>query len=180
VRWPCTHYYTWHEQPDEAALEACVADMRRIIDARRYILAGPLGGGEPVVGPRQVALNGVGEDAHETFAFPGDMGFNFCKTQWKPYDDVVVACLLVARDYFPEEVLEIASDGQGEPGAFRAGQELYTTVLEREPAALFAEHSSNGPEVARRLGRIAGPAILAVIALLVWLYTRRNGPVWGY
>ncbi|HVH45244.1 MAG TPA: hypothetical protein VM925_22985 [Labilithrix sp.] len=33
------------------------------------------------------------------------------KTAQNPYDEVVVACLFVAKDHFPYDVLEISSDG---------------------------------------------------------------------
>jgi hypothetical protein len=36
-----THYYTWHQKPNESAVRECIAEMRKIIDARRSILAGP-------------------------------------------------------------------------------------------------------------------------------------------
>jgi hypothetical protein len=58
-----------------------------------------------------VRFNGIGDDAHETFIFERtSIGFNFCKTQRKPYDELVCACLEVAKDVFKNEI-GVSSDG---------------------------------------------------------------------
>jgi hypothetical protein len=57
-----------------------------------------------------VRFNGVDDDAHETFVFSKKSGFNFCKTQRKPYDAVVCACLLTAMDIFGSDI-SFSSDG---------------------------------------------------------------------
>jgi hypothetical protein len=128
-----THYFTWHQKPDDAALKACVGEMRRIIETRTNILAGPDGLGTMVIDPSHVDLNGIGDDAHEPFVFPGELGFNFCKTEGKPYDAVVTACLLVARDHFSSSILAIDSDGSWSEGDWQEGIKLYSSVLGRTP-----------------------------------------------
>jgi len=171
-----THYWEWHARPDAAALHACIADMSRIVEARRGMLAdredrtgtasvflvlGTFGdAGDPVP---DIAFNGIGDDGHEPFAFPlapftvDRPEFQFVKTEAKPYDEVVTACLIVARDYFRPEVLTIASDGTWEPD-WAAGAALYEHVLGRsamsplggamdlpgtgEPQAEGSEHQS--------------------------------------
>jgi hypothetical protein len=60
-----------------------------------------------------VRFNGVGDDAHETFVFSKKSGFNFCKTQRKPYDDVVCACLLTAVNIFGSDI-SFSSDGDND------------------------------------------------------------------
>lgn len=60
-----------------------------------------------------VRFNGVGDDAHETFVFSKKSGFNFCKTQRKPYDAVVCACLLTAKNIFGSNI-NISSDGDND------------------------------------------------------------------
>lgn len=66
-------------------------------------------------------LNGIGEDAYESFNIPMDMHsrpderglcFECCKTNNRPYDEVVCACLILFKHYFPESV--ITSDGKDE------------------------------------------------------------------
>jgi len=57
-----------------------------------------------------VRFNGVGDNAHETFVFSKNIGFNFCKTQRKPYDAVVCACLATAIEIFGSNI-NVSSDG---------------------------------------------------------------------
>jgi hypothetical protein len=128
-----THYFTWHQKPGDTDLKACIDEMRRIIQVRTNILVGPDGASSVIVDPLHVDLNGVGDDAHEPFVFPGEVGFNFCKTEYKPYDAVVTACLLIARDHFPQSVLSISSDGSWSDGDWREGIKLYSSVLGRSP-----------------------------------------------
>jgi hypothetical protein len=143
-----THYFRWCQKPDEASLSRCINEMRRIVDARKSMLAGPEAEGEPMVTAQSLVFNGVGDNGHEPFVFPGDIestprgpkipaGFNFCKTAAKPYDEVVTACLLVARDHFPPSVLAIESDGSW-PDDWRDGASLYSSVLGRPARNPFA------------------------------------------
>jgi hypothetical protein len=75
----------------------------------------------PLITPREVRFNGVGENGHETFLFernpePGEWGkedawvFNFCKTGRKPYDQLVCATLILAKHYFGDNIV-VTSDG---------------------------------------------------------------------
>jgi hypothetical protein len=95
---------------------------------------GPLGEGDPQIGPERVAFNGGPRELdldHETFhvnrvfddrGFGSDdergWFFDFCKTNHKPYDRVVCAALIRLAFHFPEAV-RIESDGvasEWEPG----------------------------------------------------------------
>jgi len=140
-----THYFRWLQKPEDAPLRASIAEMRALAEARKAILAGPEGEKSPEFTSDSLVVNGIGDDSHEPFIFPGytgviewapklTPGFNFCKTAGKPYDEVVTACLLVARDHFPVSVLAIGSDGSWCGGDWRAGSDLYSKVL-RRPAA---------------------------------------------
>jgi len=132
-----THYFTWKHPPDDASLKDCVADMNRLIEARKSILVSPdlrdSIPGSPKLNGTNVDFNGIGENAHEPFVFPfvfpDHSSFNFCKTEWKPYDEVVTACLIVARDHFPPSTLEIKSDGDWE--YWKEGAKLYSSVFGR-------------------------------------------------
>ena len=66
----------------------------------------------PIVTPDLVRFNGKGDLGHETFSLRRDdwRDFDFCKTAAKPYDKAVVAVLVLAHHYFPND-LEISSDG---------------------------------------------------------------------
>lgn len=89
-------------------------------------------------GPKEtpcILFNGLAPLDYETFGFPlapfpDDPDFSFVKTAKRPYDEVVVACLLVAHDHFPNDVLEIKTDGVW-PGDFREGAKLYEDVTKR-------------------------------------------------
>lgn len=53
----------------------------------------------------QVRFNGVDEDGHETFNFSlNKPDFNFCKTNLKPYDELVCGCLYIANLLFRSDV----------------------------------------------------------------------------
>ena len=50
-------------------------------------------------------LLAIDEDGHETFYFSINKGgFNFCKTNLKPYDDVVCGCLYIAKLIFSDDI----------------------------------------------------------------------------
>lgn len=137
-----THYWTWWKDPSDVVLSGAVRDMTKIIEETKGILAGPDGEGKPITRSHYVSFNGKGEDAYETFEFPGSLerrelwggkrgALNFTKTARKPYDKVVVACLLAARAHIPETVLEISSDGNWDD--WKEGRDLYRRVIGIEP-----------------------------------------------
>ena len=65
-----------------------------------------------IINDNVVRFNGVGDDAHETFVFSKKInGFNFCKTQRKPYDELVCACLDFAKIIFKDDITT-SSDGE--------------------------------------------------------------------
>lgn len=66
-----------------------------------------------IINDNIVRFNGVDDNAHETFVFSKKSGFNFCKTQRKPYDAVVCACLLTAMDIFGSDI-SFSSDGDND------------------------------------------------------------------
>jgi hypothetical protein len=62
-------------------------------------IAGWDGSGHPEFTSIEVAFNGFGELSHETFLIEKDnptRRVNYCKTARKPYDLLVVACLIAA------------------------------------------------------------------------------------
>jgi hypothetical protein len=78
-------------------------------------------------------VNGKGEDGHEDFTLreyfkqnlEGDT-FNFCKTAQKPYDVVVVACLIVLKARLGKH-FEVSSDGYSDD--WEEGLKLAQRVL---------------------------------------------------
>ena len=74
-------------------------------------LAGWNDEGEPRFEDEGILFNGVGDLSHETFGLgPETSGFNFTKTQRKPYDKHVLACLILAKEYFGDNI-KVSSDG---------------------------------------------------------------------
>lgn len=84
----------------------------------------------PQVRYHALHIEGVGEDAHETFVIPFRISRldarGFCKTARKPYDKLVVACLCVLA----EAGLEVQSDG--EPEDWEEGRAWAESVLGRK------------------------------------------------
>lgn len=65
-----------------------------------------------IIDDNVVRFNGVDDDAHETFVFcKKTNSFNFCKTQRKPYDELVCACLEFAKNIFKDDIT-VSSDGE--------------------------------------------------------------------
>jgi hypothetical protein len=125
-----THYWTWKVAPDQPRLQRAIGEMNRLVEAKRSILDIERAD-EDAAAPDKIFFNGVGDGAHEPFVFPGKIGWQFVKTAMKPYDVVVTACLIVARDHFTRDELAISSDGTWD--AWRGGRDLYIQVLERQP-----------------------------------------------
>lgn len=90
-------------------------------------LAGPNGDGRPQVTPSVIALNGACPEDYESFHLERapecpeyqreraktEGVFNFCKTEYRPYDPVVVSILHVARTVAPDAIT-VKSDGGDE------------------------------------------------------------------
>ena len=98
------------------------------------------------VSATEIVLNGVGDDAHETFrwtagladpyhtSYTGGGLFAFCKTAMKPYDAVVVAMLLAIAHVYnaPDKALvKISSDGDMNGDDWVAGRELFRKALSK-------------------------------------------------
>jgi hypothetical protein len=119
-----THYWKSREATP-AEWHAMHAAAREILN--RAAVAGiALAGwdGSPGTAPEtsvdRIALNGKGAGSHESFTLAADGSDDFCKTNHKPYDAVVVALLMVAARI---GFLSWSSDGEGtdhEAGALLA------------------------------------------------------------
>jgi len=178
-----THYYTWKKPPDDDGIKACVADMNKVIEARKSILVSPdlpeSTPGSLKLSSTNVDFNGIGDNAHEPFVFPyvfpEHAPFNFCKTAWKPYDEVVTACLIVARDHFPPSVLEISSDGEWPD--WRRGAILYSSVFGRPARNPMTSHGFARIS-SRTFGRnalISLVVFLAVLLAFLFWHRKANG-----
>ncbi len=131
-----THY--WRMPKTEGSrhfgelAEACRQILGRA-GAEGIALAGPLGiEKEPVVTDTRIAFNGsetLGGD-FEPFELRPGQGSAFCRTDHRPYDTVVTACLVAALDIIPGFTVE--SDGTFRD--WKPGIHLYLrAVADRRP-----------------------------------------------
>jgi hypothetical protein len=111
-----------------------------------YELAAPTGqqNTEPGDFEGRWGFNGVGDDSYEAFLWPPDLiqppeedgsVFDSCKTQWRPYDAVVLACLLAAKGELGDDI-RIGSDAES-PEEWKAGEALYRATFDRDPPLLW-------------------------------------------
>jgi len=130
-----THYFTTNGTIPQKDWEALTNDVQLLFKNTNVTIAGWDGKGEPEVDLNGIRFNGLatlGHD-HETFFLSNKgEGFGFCKTAYKPYDEVVTAVLIRAKDYFGE-LIEVSSDGSW--GDWANGRYLYE--------ATFGETASN-------------------------------------
>lgn len=111
-----THYWRPPGKPafSDDQWKKLVAGVKKIVAAARkkgIQIAGPLGTGKVQYKSDMIALNGQEPDYGESFVLKRDLeDFGFCKTGERPYDDVVVSILALARKLAPELVF-LSSDG---------------------------------------------------------------------
>jgi hypothetical protein len=119
-----THYFQLHEEPTPTRWESFTRGVNQLIDESDV----------PVLAKtdeNRVLIEGVGENAHETFYIErGSIRWNFCKTARKPYDELVTAVLILARYTF--DSFSLSSDGNWSDWVL--GRELFTRVKRLEPA----------------------------------------------
>ena len=108
-----THYFTTNDTLDHDKFKQFSNDVKAVIKSTNIPLAYEYDtpNDKPLLNHETVRFNGVGDDGHETFLLERDnLGFEFCKTAYKPYDVVVVAALSLAKYYFGDDI-DISSDG---------------------------------------------------------------------
>lgn len=126
-----THYWS-HGDIEPAAWSGLLTDAKRIINEAGVKLAGLDGSGEPVLDQKEIALNGVApDDLYESFVIKTwGTDFDFCKTQYRPYDLVVCAVLLRAALTVPG--FRVKSDGDWDSD-WKAARELYAKLFGPAP-----------------------------------------------
>lgn len=126
-----THYWGKAGEVDEAAYAAALKDIAKIVKNQAKILAGPFG--EEGTLPKTtggISFNGIGDASHETFSLPKtakQLDRDFCKTNRKPYDNVVVAALARLSEVAG---IKVGSDGSAEE--WKDGVALASKILGRE------------------------------------------------
>ena len=139
-----THY--WERNPEAEASDAygrLALDIQKIVKAAQaagIALGDGFGENEPIFNEGHISFNGYGEESYETFFWPaipeiqdwraeGALIFNFCKTAMKPYDAVVTASLIRAKDIYGDAIL-VHSDGDWDD--WQEGRRLYEAVFGAE------------------------------------------------
>jgi hypothetical protein len=98
-----TNYFTTAEEvTSKETREKMAAFAKFAVDLSDVSIKGGKGTGEPSLQPWEIWLNGDEEKGEEHESFALDMMARnkreFCKTNRKPYDKVVKACLMYAKD----------------------------------------------------------------------------------
>ncbi len=106
-----THYFP-HTSVTDEVWEKIKSDCEKIVGTGIVPVEDDRDGSEPKFTDHLILFNGVGENQHETFCLEkaGSGGFAFCKTNRKPYNILVQACLLLYQLHSPE-TLKLGSDG---------------------------------------------------------------------
>lgn len=110
-----THYWKIRKSFTDAAWTSFTNDTKSLFASTKIPLADGFGdtGTVPEIDDKGVTFNGLEDDGHETCQITKSAtDFEFCKTARKPYDEVVVAVLKLARKYNPS--IELSSDGGSE------------------------------------------------------------------
>ena len=138
-----THYFP-HKKVSKSVWTDILAGCKRayaLLPKNIKITGGSGYGAKPLFGEDEILFNGDAEEdlAHETFALYRESGggFAFCKTAQKPYDVLVVACLLIYHHFSPSTI-EISTDG--DKGDWEAGHALAERALGLPVAYPKIEH----------------------------------------
>lgn len=98
-----THYWDHNGFTDEQ-WQKLVTFTQNLISETEITIVNGHGdlGSSPEINDRRIFLNGEGDDSCETFALTkAEQDFEFCKTQRRPYDEIVVAIMRKAMEINP-------------------------------------------------------------------------------
>lgn len=97
-----THYIKSHRAFTKKEWADFTAEVKELIKNSSVPLANGAGdkGSKPIVNADLVSFNGVEDDSHETAYVTREAeDFSFCKTNQKPYDEIVVEFYKLIRKY---------------------------------------------------------------------------------
>ncbi|MBB6021413.1 hypothetical protein HNR77_002508 [Paenibacillus sp. JGP012] len=115
-----THYWYRVREIELDVYFKILTDFKRLLPVlteEGVRLAGSGGKGDPVINEEHVLFNGVGSERYEDFVFSrvlvlrewnesdeNDHYFQFCKTSAYPYDQAVIAFLLIAKHHLQQDI----------------------------------------------------------------------------
>ena len=124
-----THYWNKKSDLDQNVWnDEFIPTVQKIMEVSEVELGNNFGepDSKPTVDNQVVSFNGIQPQDYETFLISRvKEDFNFCKTQYRHYDKVVVAILMLANELF--EDFEWSSDGNDED--HKEGKELLEKIL---------------------------------------------------
>jgi hypothetical protein len=101
-----THYFTAKKADNDQwnkFIDACKELKSKL--PKHIKISGGDGTGKPEFSDEMVCFNGSGDNAYETFYIPKDSSeWDFCKTARNPYDLLVCAVLMAAKEHLGYEV----------------------------------------------------------------------------
>lgn len=108
-----TNYIKPNRDFTDAEWTQIKSEAQEIFERSKVPLAGPEGtpGTKPIINNDEISFNGVGDDSYETASISKKLvPFQFCKTNERPYDPVVVEVFAMVKGIAPDAV-ELRSDG---------------------------------------------------------------------
>ncbi len=106
-----THYWTIKGGLMYGTKEQMLANVRKVVKAHRSIIQYDYDNSKaPHVTEESICFNGIEEDGHETFLVRRFFGYDFCKTDRKPYDLPVCKVLLILKAHYGNH-MDLSSDG---------------------------------------------------------------------
>ncbi|MDM5277149.1 hypothetical protein QUF95_07135 [Paenibacillus silvae] len=115
-----THYWYRVREIELDVYFKILNDFKRLLPVlieKGVWLAGSGGKGDPVINDEHVLFNGVCSERYEDFVFSrvlvlrewdepdeNDQYFQFCKTSAYPYDQAVIAFLLIAKHHLKQDI----------------------------------------------------------------------------
>jgi len=138
-----THYWDTSDLDADVWKNEFVPGVMAIIAKSDVPLAGAMGEGEPTISDTEIALNGKSPDDYESFvlALPRK-AYGFTKTQYRPYDKVVVAILMLAKQCFGD-AFSWSSDGDASDHAEGASLLHSLDFWKRNEAEKFLGEPNN-------------------------------------
>lgn len=122
-----THYWTVSENFSQEEWDEILACARKIIGASSIpIQYEDDDDSPPELSNEMICFNGVGADGLETFVLTRTVSHSFCKTARQPYDEIVVAILIMVADVVPDK-FSWSSDGSEDE--HDDGNDLYLSAL---------------------------------------------------
>ena len=122
-----THYWTIIGELDREKFKLYSEKVKQLVESTNVILSGKDPWEmEPLVTEKVIVLNGFVYNSCDPFTVkPNHAGMFSCKTRKKHYDKVVVACLFLLQEMFPDQVI-LGTDGNRND--LQAGFQLAITV----------------------------------------------------